>query len=112
MEYFARLQKETLELVKQIPRGRVSTYGCLARALGSGRLARVVGMALNRNPNPVRTPCHRIVRSDGSVGGYRLGIRNKIRLLDGEGVVVRSGKIKDFEKRLFNSFRVTTPRPP
>ena len=54
-----------LSLTKQIPRGKVTTYGELARFLGDIKLARAVGQALKRNSEPIKIPCHRVVCSDG-----------------------------------------------
>ena len=92
---------DVLELVKQIPKGRVSTYADIARALGKPKAARAVGNALNKNPNPVNVPCHRIVRSGGTVGGYVFGQKKKIRLLENEGVKIVRGKVRDLDKLRF-----------
>lgn len=102
------LQEEVLRLARRIPRGRVSTYGALAGALGNGNLARLVGRALNKNPRPVETPCHRVVHSDGRIGGYKLGTGEKTRLLEEEGVTVKSGRVADFRKHLYEDFEKTT----
>ena len=93
-DIFTRVYK----LVSRIPRGRVTTYGEIAKALGNKKLARIVGFALNKNKNTLEVPCHRVVKSDGSVGGYSLGVEKKIALLEQEGVRVVNGKISDFEK--------------
>ena len=69
-----------------IPRGRVSTYNRIAKHIGSPKASRAVGNALARNPFPLIIPCHRAVRSDGSLGGYQGGIEMKKRLLKMEGV--------------------------
>jgi len=95
-------QGDVLNLVKQIPRGKVTTYGEIARELtGSVRAARAVGQAVAKNPNPVQIPCHRVVKSDGDVGGFSLGVATKIRLLRAEGVELRGGKVANFEQTLF-----------
>ena len=74
-------------LTSLIPPGRVTTYGTIARTLGVP--PRLVGRALAENPNPIIVPCHRVVRSDGSLGGYsRGGPRVKAQLLRLEGVPV------------------------
>jgi len=70
----------------KIPRGWVSTYGRIAGKLGNAGAARAVGTALSRNPFPLIVPCHRAVRSDGSLGGYAGGIAMKKRLLELEGI--------------------------
>jgi len=98
-------QKAVLELVKQIPEGRVSTYGALAEAVGRKKAARAVGRALNRNPEPVKVPCHRVVKSDGSVGGYKHGAAKKEALLKSEGVRLTGDGVADFKKVFFGGFR-------
>jgi len=82
-----------LEIVKQIPKGRVMTYSGIAAAAGRPKACRSVGNALNSNPNPVIVPCHRVVRSDGALGGYSLGVLKKRRLLEKEGVVIENGRV-------------------
>lgn len=82
-------------LTRRIPKGRVTTYGALARALHNPRAARAVGNALNKNPYAPQVPCHRVVRSNGEVGGFASGRAKKIRLLGAEGVKIRKGRIAD-----------------
>ena len=95
-------QEEVLKLVKQIPKGKLMTYGEIARELtGSVRAARAVGQAVAANPYPVVVPCHRVVRSDGGIGGYSLGVEKKIRLLSAEGVEIKGRKVLNFEQTLF-----------
>ena len=83
-----RLIKATdvYEIVAQVPRGKVTTYGDIARALGHPGAARAIGRILNRNPNLVATPCHRVIKSDGKLGGYALGTIRKKELLRKEGL--------------------------
>lgn len=88
-------------LCKKIPSGNVSTYGEIAKALQSS--PRAVGQALRCNPNAPIVPCHRVVKSDGSLGGfmgetYGKEIELKIKRLNSEKVFVEKGKIKNFEK--------------
>src|SRR3989344_3450515 len=87
-------------LLKKVPRGRVTTYKALAEALGT-KAYRAVGNALNKNPHAPIVPCHRVVKSDGSIGGYSEGVRKKIKLLEKEGVVVRNGFVEEFNQRRF-----------
>lgn len=72
-------------VVATIPKGSVMTYAQVARALGNPRATRAVGNALNRNPLAPRVPCHRVIRSDGSIGGFASGSDQKLRLLRREG---------------------------
>ncbi len=95
-------QEAVLNLVKQIPAGKVTTYGEIARRItGSVRAARAVAQAVARNPYPIAIPCHRVVRSDGDVGGYSLGVEKKIKLLRAEGIEIRGRKVLNFEQTLF-----------
>ncbi len=98
-------------LVMQIPRGMVSTYGALAKALGDIRASRACGVMLAQNPDPPRIPCHRVVMSDGSLGGFTHpdGIKKKIELLRQEGVVVSGYKVMNFHKILFEDFKTDYP---
>lgn len=89
------------DLTRGVPSGLVTTYGAVARAIGRPGAARAVGRVLNKNPDLARVPCHRVVRSDGKVGGYVGGIRRKIRLLRGEGVPVNQNRISDFKSYLW-----------
>lgn len=91
------------ELLRQIPRGRVSSYKEIAHALGT-KAYRAVGNAMNKNPYPKDThPCHRVVKSDGSIGGYASGSEQKIRLLREEGIEVINGKIAAFDDILMKA---------
>ena len=74
-------EQRVYAVVERIPRGEVRSYQWVARQLGNPDLARAVGQALHRNPDPVRVPCHRVVRADGSLGGYAWGLAKKRRLL-------------------------------
>ena len=76
-----------------IPRGRVTTYKSLAKVVGNPRAARAAGNACNANPDAPRTPCHRVIASDGSLGGYAHGLKRKAALLKAEGVEIAGGKI-------------------
>jgi len=80
--------KKVLAIVKKIPKGKVMTYKEIALKLGNKNLARAVGQALKRNPWPITIPCHRVIKSDGKLGGYSLGKKKKKELLKKEGVVI------------------------
>jgi len=101
--------EETYKLVRQIPKGMVSTYGAIAEALGDRIAARAVGFALNLNPNPDLTPCYRVVAGDGSIGGFSRGIDEKIRRLESEGIRIKNGKIREFEDVIFKDFETWYP---
>lgn len=78
-------QRTVLTAVREVPYGETVTYGALAEELGRSGGARAVGGALGENPVPVVIPCHRVVRSDGGVGGYTAGVGYKEQLLELEG---------------------------
>ncbi len=80
-------QRQVLLAAAEVPRGNVTTYAELAHRIGRPRAARAVGQALARNPLPIILPCHRVLASDGSLGGYSApdGVRTKARLLGLEG---------------------------
>jgi methylated-DNA-[protein]-cysteine S-methyltransferase len=87
-------QKKVLLLERQIPYGWVSTYGRLAKKLGHPGAARAVGTALARNPFPIIIPCYRVIKSDGSPGGFGGGAWLKRQFLQLEGIKFnRKGKI-------------------
>jgi methylated-DNA-[protein]-cysteine S-methyltransferase len=77
---------DVYDIVAQIPEGKVTTYGDIARALGHPGASRAIGRILNRNPNPIITPCHRVIKSDGKLGGYVYGTIKKKELLKKEGL--------------------------
>ncbi len=81
-------------VVARIPRGSVLTYKEVARRAGYPGAARAVGNALNKNPDTKKVPCHRVVRSDGTPGGYARGTAKKRSILKKEGAVGRDGKIR------------------
>jgi methylated-DNA-[protein]-cysteine S-methyltransferase len=75
-------------VVAKIPKGSVITYKEVARRAGNPRAYRAVGNIMHNNPDTKRVPCHRVVRSDGTPGGYACGARKKIALLRREGVLL------------------------
>lgn len=84
---------EVYNLVASIPKGKVSSYSDIARALGKPGAARAVGTALNRNPFTPQVPCHRVVKRNGLVGGFFDGYNKKLRLLKQEGVKIKRNRI-------------------
>jgi len=93
--------KKVWRALKKIPRGRVTTYKEIAKYLGHASAARAVGNACHKNPDAPKTPCHRVVKSDGRIGGYAGGIKKKIARLKKEGVKTEKGKVKDFKKKIY-----------
>jgi methylated-DNA-[protein]-cysteine S-methyltransferase len=97
----SELKNEVYNILLKIPAGKVSTYGDIANALGYPTAARLVGQILHDNPNPVTVPCHRVVQSDGRLGGYAYGSRRKRELLEKEGIRFREGfegYLEEFQK--------------
>lgn len=80
------------EVVRKIPKGKFLTYKNVSELAGSPRAWRAVGNILNKNRNP-KISCHRVIRSDGKIGGYNQGQRKKIILLKKEGILIKKGKI-------------------
>jgi len=98
-------------MLKQIPRGKITTYGAIARALKQPGASRRIGQILKRNPSPIKVPCHRVVRSEGSIGGYcgsnPANIKKKIALLKSEGIEFKNGKevrVSPLHRYLFTKF--------
>ena len=90
------------DVCRQIPKGKITTYKAIAEKLNT-KAYRAVGSALKKNPYAPKVPCHRVVNSDGTIGGYK-GIRNnneKIRLLNKEGIITRKGNIVNFKQLLY-----------
>jgi len=84
----------------EVPFGKVTTYKRLAMAVKT-KAYRSVGNAMRSNKDLTNIKCFKVVKSDGSLGGYALGAREKIRRLKAEGIEVKDGKIVDFKKKLF-----------
>lgn len=87
-------------LLNQIPKGKVTTYKEMANALGTNAW-RAVGTAMAKNNDLIIVPCHRVVRSDGTIGQYALGTDKKSELLNNEGVEISNGKINNLDKYFF-----------
>lgn len=88
---------DVYDLLLKIPAGKVSTYGDLARALGNPSASRAIGRILGENPNPIKVPCHRVVMSNGQIGGYAYGTARKRQLLEKEGVSLTNGIVQNFK---------------
>ena len=88
---------DVYELLLKIPAGKLSTYGDLAKALGKPSASRAIGRILAKNPNPIVVPCHRVVMSDGKLGGYAYGSTRKRELLEKEGISFTDKIIRDFK---------------
>lgn len=91
------------EIVKQIPEGKVTSYGAIAKALGAARSARMVGWAMNAAHNLEEVPAHRVVNRLGMLTGkhHFEGTNLMQQLLESEGVQVENNQIIDFEKHFW-----------
>ena len=85
-----KFQLKVWTYLKKIPRGRVKTYAQVAKAIGKPQAARAVANAIGKNPYAPKIPCHRVIRSDGSLGGYsgKGGVKTKRFLLQKEGITL------------------------
>lgn len=88
------------EVLKKVPRGKVTTYKEIAKAVGNKKSYRAVGNAMNKNPYAPKVPCHRVAKSNGEVGGFAHGTKKKIEMLKKEGVEIVDGRV-DLGKYFF-----------
>ena len=84
-------QLKVWNYLKRIPKGKVKSYLEVAKAIGRPKAFRAVANAVGKNPYPPKIPCHRVIRSDGSLGGYsgKGGIKEKKRLLKLENIIIK-----------------------
>jgi len=100
-----KLAERTYQLLKTVPVGRVTTYKALAQALHTNAY-RTIGQFMKHNPYAPTVPCHRVIASDGTIGGFMgakagKNIRKKIALLRSEGITISGNRIIDFPTVLF-----------
>ena len=92
-----KLEDKVYKKLLEVPPGMVTTYGELAKAVGLKNGQRAIGRIMNKNPYPVIVPCHRVIQSNGQIGGYAWGEKIKTNMLSKEGVKIKNGKIIDLE---------------
>ena len=92
-----KLDDRVYKKLLDVPSGMVTTYGELAKAVGLKNGQRVIGRIMNKNPYPVIVPCHRVIKSNGQIGGYAWGEKIKTNMLSKEGMKIKNGKIVDLE---------------
>ncbi|MEK6846869.1 MAG: MGMT family protein [Nanoarchaeota archaeon] len=80
------------QLLKKVPKGKVTTYKALAQAMNT-KAYRAVGNAMNKNPYAPEVPCHRVINANGKLGGYASGLKKKIQMLKAEGIEIKDNKI-------------------
>ena len=95
------LEKRIYKKLLKVPKGRVTTYGELAKAVGMKNGQRIVGQVMNKNPYPGLIPCHRVILSSGKIGGYAYGEKIKTNMLACEGIKIDNGKVLDLKKKLY-----------
>ena len=96
-----KIEEKIYRKLLEVPLGNVTTYGDLAKAINLKNGQRIVGRIMKKNQFPVIVPCHRVVKSDGTIGGYAYGIERKKYMLSKEGLEINNDKILDFKKNLF-----------
>ncbi len=92
--------QKVFEVVKKIPKGKISTYKNIAIKIKSPNSFRAVGNVLNKNIDFENVPCHRVIKNNGEIGGYVKGQGKKIKLLISEGIIIENKKI-NIDKFLF-----------
>ena len=99
------IREQVYNLLKQIPKGQVTTYKILGDFLGT-KGYRGIGQILKKNPNAPDVPCHRVVRTNGELGGYNgTETEKKIALLIAEGLQVKDNLVQNLEHYLFKDFK-------
>ena len=87
-----KFKEKCYQILKKVPKGKVTTYKSLAMALNS-KAFRAVGTAMKNNLNAPNVPCHRVIKSNGEIGQYNLGVQKKIQLLKSEGIIIVNNKV-------------------
>ena len=87
-------------LLQQIPQGKVTTYKEIAKALDT-KAYRAVGNAMAKNDKLIVIPCHRVVKSNGEIGNYRLGVTRKKYLLQKEGIVIKNNRVERLSEFIY-----------
>jgi methylated-DNA-[protein]-cysteine S-methyltransferase len=95
------LEQKIYKKLLEVPKGHITTYGELAKAVGLKNGQRAVGKIMNKNPYPVIIPCHRVVMSTGKIGGYAYGENVKTKMLNDEGIEIQNGKILELENKIY-----------
>jgi methylated-DNA-[protein]-cysteine S-methyltransferase len=93
--------EDVYTLLTEIPPGKVSTYRDIATALGRPKASRLIGRIIANNPNPISVPCHRVVKSNGEIGGFMYGEQKKREILEKEGIIFQGTFVKNFEESRF-----------
>ncbi len=89
----SRFAEQVYQITGKIKLGQVATYAQIAQKIGKPLAARAVGQALHRNPFAPQVPCHRVVKSDGRLGGFAGGNKKKLSLLRQEGIIIKNNRL-------------------
>ena len=93
------VDQDVYVLLSKIPSRKVSTYGDIARVLGHPEAARAIARIIANNPNPISIPCHRVVKSNGEIGGFAYGEQRKREILEKEGIKFQNRIVENFEEQ-------------
>ena len=94
------LEQKVYKKLLEVPKGKITTYGELSKAVGLKNGQRAIGRIMNKNPYPVIIPCHRVIMSTGKIGGYYYGEHVKTKMLNDEGIEIQNGKILDLKNKI------------
>ena len=95
------LEQKIYKKLLEVPKGQITTYGELAKAVGLKNGQRIIGKIMNKTPYPVIVPSHRVVMSTGKIGGYAYGEHIKTKMLRDEGIEIKNGKILNLENTIY-----------
>ena len=95
------MEKKIYKKLLTVPHGKITTYKELSKSVGLENGQRLVGQIMKKNPFPVIIPCHRVIKSNGDIGGYLFGIDIKKNMLRKEGICITKNKIDNFEEVFF-----------
>ena len=95
------MEKKIYKKLLTVPHGKITTYNELYKTIGLENGQRLVGQIMKKNPFPVIIPCHRVIKSNGDIGGYLFGIDIKKNMLRKEGICIIKNKIDNFKDVFF-----------
>lgn len=99
-----KFQKKVYNLLRKIPKGKITTYKLLAKAIKKPKNWRQIAIILSQNPFPEKFPCYKVIKSNGEIGGYKYGKLAKKNLLQKDNLVIYNNKVRDFKKYIFKNF--------
>ena len=99
-----KFQRKCYQMLSKVPNGKITTYGDIAKMVGSPKSARAVGQAMKNNKEHNNIHCYKVVCADGSIGDFNVGIKDKISRLKKDGIKIVNNKIVTLEKVRFKLF--------